>query len=371
MKINKAIISTIFISILFSVVISSKVSAHHSFNSEFEADLVGEVEGVVRRVIWANPHIHYFVETTFPDRSSEIWSLDPPGNLASYRRENWTRETIQVGDTVKAIGNLGRGGSKKLYALCITLESGRQIGRCVTPSSEAEITADPTIDYTIKTNDYDVDISGFWTSRYKFRVTVDDFEPSPMPHTPESAAIYASRQYGDDPALRCKPVGLPRLFGSPYAMQVVDAGTHYLMIYLQENAPRWVYMDGRAPLVDQPLSTMGFSIGHWEDRTLIIETSHLLPAWLDGSGYAMSGGDDTRIVERWTIAEDGLSIDRTMTIYDALYTQPLIRTRGSQRGDDQELLESPACDSTSFYNEMLERGELEALLQNSIQEEQL
>lgn len=364
MKINKVIIPAALIISVFTALFSSNVIAHHSFNSEFEAELEGEVEGIVRRVIWANPHIHYFVEMTMPDGSSEIWSLDPPGNLASYRRENWTRETIQEGDVVRAVGNLGRGGAKKLYALCITLESGRQIGRCVTPGSETEITADPNIDYTIKTNDYDVDISGLWTSRYKFRVTVDDFEPRPMPHTPESAAIYAARQYGDDPALRCTPVGLPRLFGSPYAMQVVDAGTHYLMIYLQENAPRWVYMDGRGPLADQPLSTMGFSVGRWEDRTLVIETTHLLPGWLDGSGYAMSGGVETSIVERWTIADDGLSIDRTMTIYDVLYTQPLVRTRGSQRGDGQELLESPACDSTAFYNEMLGRGELETLFQN-------
>jgi len=368
MSINKVIIFAALITTALTVSISSQVVAHHSFNSEFEADLEGEVEGVVRRVIWANPHIHYFVEMTLPDGYSEIWSLDPPGNLASYRRENWTRETIQAGDTVRATGNLARDGAKKLYPLCITLESGRRLGRCVSPSNETEVTADPSIDYTIKTNDYAVDISGFWTNRYKFRVTVDDFEPSPMPHTPESAAIYASRQYGDDPALRCVPPGLPRLFGSPYPMQVVDAGTHYLVVALQGNTPRWVYMNGRGPLADQPLSSMGFSEGHWEDRTLVIETTHLLPAWLDGSGYAMSGGDDTRIVERWTIADDGLSIDRTMTIHDALYTQPLVRTRGSQRADDEELLESPACDSTSFYSEMLERGELETLFQNSIQE---
>jgi len=352
----------------FTIFFSSNLSAHHSFNSEFDANLEGEVEGVVRRVIWANPHVHYFVESTLPDGSTEIWSFDPPGNLVSFRNENWTNETIQVGDTIHAVGNLGRNGTKKLYATCITLESGRRLGRCVTPNSETEVTADPNIDYTVHPNDYKVDISGFWTNRYKFQLTVDDFEPKPMPHTPESAAIYASREYGDDPALRCEHPGLPRLFGSPFPMQIVDAGTHYLIVYLQENTPRWVYMDGRDAPANQPLSTMGFSTAHWEDRTLVIETTHLSPAWLDGSGYQMSGGDDTRTVERWTVAEDGLSIDRTMTIYDSLYTEPLVRTRGSQRADASGLLESPTCNPTSFFNEMMERGELEEILRESIQE---
>ncbi|MGD2167506.1 MAG: hypothetical protein PVF63_05320, partial [Gammaproteobacteria bacterium] len=77
------------------------------------------------------------------------------------------------------------------------------------------------------------------------------------------------------------------------------------------------------------------------------------------SGYPMTGGDGTRILERWNVAEDGLTIDRTMTIYDDYYTEPLVRTRGSQRGDSRNLLESPPCDATAFYAEMLESGRLE------------
>jgi len=108
---------------------------------------------------------------------------------------------------------------------------------------------------------------------------------------------------------------------------------------------------------------MGFSKGHWEERTLVIETTMLTPGWLDGSGYPMSGGNDTRIVERWTVAADGVTIDRTMTVYDKLYTAPLVRTRGSQRGDAKAgLIESEPCDATPFYHELMERGQLEQRL---------
>ena len=353
------VLASVFFAIL---VFNQKLNAHHAFATEFQ-EAEGEVTGVVTRVWWANPHIRYDVDATMPDGSIEKWSLHPPGNLPTYRRENWTRDTLKAGDTVYATGNLGRNGTKKLYATCINLESGRQLGRCVSPGSETQISADPGIDYTYETNNYAVDISGFWTNRYKFRTTVDDFEPKPMPLTSQAREIYQNRQFGDDHVLRCQPAGLPRIFGSPYSMEIVDTGSHYLMVYLQDNTPRWVYMDDRPPLPDQPLTSMGFSVGHWEDRTLVIETSHLSPGWLDGSGYPMTGGDGTRIVERWTVANDGLTIDRTMTIHDDYYTAPLVRTRGSQRGDSKELLESPPCDPTVFFNEMMEQGRLDEILQ--------
>ena len=76
----------------------------------------------------------------------------------------------------------------------------------------------------------------------------------------------------------------------------------------------------------------------------------------------MSGGDRTSIVERWAVTEDGLTIDRTMTIHDVLYTQPLVRTRGAQRGAPDGLLESPSCDPNGHYRDLHERGLLEEQL---------
>lgn len=352
-----------FVCVTFFFAAQLSAVAHHAFITEFEADLEGTVEGVVTKVWWANPHIRYDVDVTLDDGSVEQWSLHPPGNLPTYRRENWTRETLQAGDTVVATGNLGRGGASKLYATCINLESGRRLGRCVSPGSVSEVTADADRDYTYQAAERAVDISGFWDNRYKFRSTVDDLDPKPMPMTAETRAIYEGHQFGDDHVLRCLPGGLPRIFGSPYPVEILDAGSHYLMLFLQANTPRWVYMDERTPLPDHPLTSMGFSVGRWDERTLEIETTHLSPGWLDGSGYPMSGGDATRIVERWTVSDDGLSIDRTMTIYDAYYTEPLVRTRGSQRGDSRNLLESPPCDATAFYFEMLESGRLEEVLE--------
>lgn len=338
--------------------------AHHAFVTEFDSDIDAAVDGIVTRVWWTNPHIRYDVEVTLEDGTKEQWSLHPPGNLPTYRRQNWTPETLQAGDHVVATGNRGRDGAMKVYATCIHLDTGRDLGQCVNSLTTTEVTATADRVHTYTAAEFPVDITGFWDNRYLFRTTVDDFEPKPMPMTAAAAAIYAGREFGDDYALRCLPVGLPRIFGSPYPVEVLNAGSHYVMVFLQDNTPRWIYMDGREAPADQPLSSMGFSTGRWEGRTLVVETTHLSPGWLDGSGYPMTGGDGTRIVELWEVADDGLTIARTMTIYDDYYTEPLVRSRGSQRGNPSELLESPPCDATTFYYELYENGELGERFEN-------
>ncbi len=355
--------------VLLSAVCALDAAAHHAFSTEFDAELTGEVRGEVTAVWWANPHIRYDVRVTLADGTVEEWELAPPGNLPTYRREKWYRDTIQPGFIVRATGNLGRDGAKRLYATCIELESGpekgRRLGGCANPSrTETEVTADPETTYTYAPAEFPSDITGFWDNRYNFRTTADDLEPKPMPMTDRAREIYASRRFGDDDVLRCMPAGLPRIFGSPYPMEIFNAGTHYMVLSLQDNTPRWIWMDGRRMPESQPPTSMGFSSGRWEGRTLVIETTRLTPSWLDGTGYPMTGGDETRIVERWTVADDGLTMERTMTIHDPLYTAPLVRTRGSQRrSPDGELVESEPCDPNGHYRDLLRRGELEDYLQ--------
>jgi hypothetical protein len=141
-------------------------------------------------------------------------------------------------------------------------------------------------------------------------------------------------------------------------MEVVDAGNHYIFIYTEHNSPRRVWMDGRNAPADTPASSMGFSVGHWEGTSLVIETTHLAPGWLDGSGLPMKG-EGTRVVERYDFAADKLSMERTITIYDPYYTQPLVRKRGSARDDIVDVAEQSACDPDSYYRDLRDLGRLD------------
>jgi hypothetical protein len=122
-------------------------------------------------------------------------------------------------------------------------------------------------------------------------------------------------------------------------------------------------MDGRSARENTTPTSNGYSVGRWENSsTLVIETTHLWPGWLDGSGLPMSG-EGTRTVERMSFSADHLSTDRTMTIYDPYYTQPLLRTCGWARGEGVDVSEQDNCDPASYYVVLQEAGLLEKYLQ--------
>ena len=47
--------------------------AHHAFAANYEMDDVGTVEGIVEEVVWANPHVHYYIQVTREDGTTELW----------------------------------------------------------------------------------------------------------------------------------------------------------------------------------------------------------------------------------------------------------------------------------------------------------
>lgn len=356
-----------FVIIAVLAVLARPVQAHHSFAAEFDADTLGELTGTVTQVRFSNPHVRYRIDVTQPDGSVQDWELQA-SSVTSLRGQNWFADTVKVGDTITVSGQLGRGGSKKLFVRGMTLADGTGFGTASTQPARTvdrnAINADEYTDYTYgtKNTEHPIDITGAWRQGYKFRVTVDDLEPKPTPFTAEGRRIFENTEKYDDPALRCISLGLPRIFGNPYNMSIYDAGDHYLFLYVEHNSPRRIWMDGRAVPENVPPTSNGYSVGHWEnDNTLVIETTRLLPGWLDGSGLPMSG-EGTRTVERIVFSEDHLSADRTMTIHDPYYTAPLTRVRGWARDNNMDVYEQTSCDPASYYADLLEAGLIEEYL---------
>ncbi len=352
---------------LACMVPAANVLAHHSFSAEFDADTTGTMQGVITEVRFTNPHVRYRMDVTMADGRVENWEVQA-GSVTSLRAQGWNADTFEIGDSITVDGQLGRGGSHKIYVRGISMAGGPGFGTASTSQTPQRdrntVYADPDTYYGhVQVNpNFPIDISGAWKNGYKFRVTVDDLEPKPTPYTEEGRRLRDANEKYDDPALRCISLGLPRIFGNPYNMDIYDAGDHYLFLYVEHNSPRRIWMDGRTPPADTRPTSNGYSVGRWEDdNTLVIETTHLLPGWLDGSGMPMSG-DGTRTVERYEFREDHLAADRTMTIYDPLYTQPLVRTRGMAREDNLDVFEQDSCDPTSYFTDLREAGLLDEYL---------
>jgi hypothetical protein len=344
-----------------ALAVAAGAAAHHSFSAEFEPDKTAELSGKISQVWWNNPHIRYRIDVV-REGVAEQWELQA-ASITAMQQLGWNQGTIKVGDELKVSGQVGRNGAKKLYVRAIERSDGSRIvtGRGDAPGPDpnaVHATPGKAYGYGPVDNDYPVDITGRWRNRYQWRVTVDDLEPKPTPFTAEGRAVFEATDHYQDYALRCLALGLPRLFGSPYDMEIVDAGTHYVFLYVEHNTPRRVWMDGRSAPAGTQATALGFSVGRWEGDALVIETTHLLPGWLDGSGLPMKG-EGTRIVERYQFAPDRLSVERVMTIHDPYYSAPLVRRRGSARDDNIDIAEQASCDPDSYYRDLLEAGRLE------------
>jgi hypothetical protein len=336
-------------------------AGHHSVAAEFDTTRQAELQGEITEVWFSNPHVRYRLTIENDDGAAEHWELQA-GNVTTLRRQNWTAESLRVGDRVTATGDIGRDGAKKLRIREVVTTDGRVVpprraGERVDLNAIAA-SADKDYGYARLGASHPVDITGPWRNDYRWRLTVDDLEPKPTPFSEEGRRVFESIEPWHDYALRCMALGLPRVFGAPYSMEIVDAGSHYVFLYTEHNTPRRVFMDGRRAPDNTPATSMGFSVGHWEGEALVIETTHLAPGWLDGSGLPMSG-EGTRIVERYELGADRLSMDRTMTVHDRYYTEPLVRRRASARGDEIDLFEQAPCDPDSHYRDLLTSGRLE------------
>lgn len=101
-------------------------------------------------------------------------------------------------------------------------------------------------------------------------------------------------------------------------------------------AARHIYLDGRPLPQDPDESFQGFSIGHWQGKTLVVET-----VGLDRNNEfidAVAGGVGMHVLERMTLtAPNELTIESTLTAPQAL-TEPLKRTTVFVRHPDWPMI---------------------------------
>lgn len=101
----------------------------------------------------------------------------------------------------------------------------------------------------------------------------------------------------DDPEVKCYMPGVPRATYMPYPFQIIQTADVIMITYEYSSSVRTIYMHdpGHAPAG----SWMGWSVGHWEGDTLVVNvTDQVDTTWFDRAGDYHS--DQLRVVERYT-----------------------------------------------------------------------
>jgi len=100
-----------------------------------------------------------------------------------------------------------------------------------------------------------------------------------------------------DPEIKCYLPGVPRANYMPYPFQIVQGAKHILMLYQFAGAVRSIPLENPGPSPTD--SWMGWSAGHWESETLVVDVTGFNDlSWFDRAGNFHS--DALHVVERYT-----------------------------------------------------------------------
>jgi hypothetical protein len=176
-----------------------------------------------------------------------------------------------------------------------------------------------------KTADGKPDLSGIWMTAGGYtRNIAKDLKPGEVSFQPWAAALYQHRvdtNGKEDPQASCVLSGVPRENVVPYPFKILNTNGPIVILYEALHSYRQIFMDGRPLPKDPNPSWMGYSVGHWDGDTLVVESAGFVDNnWLDNSGHP--GTEALRLTERFRRRDFG-HIDAQITIDDPkAYTKP-------------------------------------------------
>jgi hypothetical protein len=146
---------------------------------------------------------------------------------------------------------------------------------------------------------------------------------SPLPYQPWAADLVKKRsvEQGLDPNVHCMPRGAPRIWTDDYYKRVFQVPGRVIILTERNMQYRQIFTDGR-PFPKDPNPTWnGYSTGHWEDDTLVVETIGFRgDLWLDAAGNPLT--DQGKMLERIRRPNYG-NLETEITINDPkAYTAP-------------------------------------------------
>src|SRR5580658_10145187 len=168
------------------------------------------------------------------------------------------------------------------------------------------------------------------------------FKDGLLPVTPWAAQLRAERKGNnnkDNPDALCEPLGLTQLHMHPQPRKIVQTPREIVVLYEANGNTRQILTDGRPlPNNDPAPWWYGYSVGHWEDDTLVVETIGFRDdVWLDVEGSPLT--NTGKMTERWRRPKFGfMQIDITIEDPKA-YTKPFTVRVNHQLMPDTALME--------------------------------
>lgn len=212
--------------------------------------------------------------------------------------------------------------------------AGLAAGMSLVPTAQAQRAAAPPPVITGDTARRDINVSddipslsGVWLAMGSNRSNTP-VDGGSTPFLPWAREFFDKRAAAEkagaplfDPTANCLPSGVPRIISSPYPIEIIQTPELTLIITETLHEFRMIHMDGKPKPADFKPSYFGYSVGHWDGDTLVVETTGLNGyTQVDEEGRPKSS--DMRVVERYQKRAPN-TLDVSYTMFDSrTYSRP-------------------------------------------------
>jgi hypothetical protein len=194
---------------------------------------------------------------------------------------------------------------------------------------------------------------GLWVTDYSTNIPF--FNIDQVKFKPWAKGLYDARQAHDlEPHARCKASGAIRQLLTPYGVEMLEIPELKQLFIFDVGGPhtwREINMDGR-PLPQNPEPTnYGYSIGHWEGDTLVIEsTGYNTEFWFERAGLPHT--ESVRVTEYYT-RRDKNTMDYRFVMTDPMtYDAPVEGRLRLNWREGEELFEY-VCQQSNYATDLM------------------
>jgi Family of unknown function (DUF6152) len=317
--------------------------AHHS-NSAYQVDKIITLTGTVNEWRWMNPHTFLYLIVKDENGKDQQWVIEgrPPGILG---RAGWSATVLKPGDQVTVHASPSKNGDRTGIIARVTLADGTVLGNAPDFNRTGEAATAPTVAAAKTSTSERPSFAGVY---YPAQGEGGPRPPPPRPGTPLPpptrssptadgsqgrgpdapkltppylakwdviAKSRISGSYEYDNIANCLPPGMPAMMSAAYGMEILQDEQKITFFSEHQDALRRVYLDGRKPsaqvLADPTYA--GYSTGHWEGDTLIVDTVAITDkSFIDGSSPHSA---KMTVHERFRFVEPGVLEDQ-LTVND-------------------------------------------------------
>jgi len=204
------------------------------------------------------------------------------------------------------------------------------------------------------------DFSGFWSNPRGKSSTgpATVFTREKMaPFKPGGEALFYEPRTGDpfhdEPRAFCFPSGFPSGFFGPYPVQIVQSKDYLVMVTEFQRITRLIPLDGRPHRTGLEPTYYGDSVAHWEDDTLVIDSTNFR-RWSLDDYYYMDPLHYRMHTEAFHTIERLRRTDTNTIAYQITIDDPKIFT--APWSEDFEMKLHPEWDEAGLYEFVCEEN---------------